>query len=147
VLRLRLVLGPSVGEEEVDIPLEQSTTSGIPLETREPRDAAPYSTDLAHRPTTDFFGMIRASIDQLEHRLQQAERYVKVAREEAFLVQPSRQQEEHAKVQVKHKLERVQEILPEAWLEIRKLTAHCPKKAMQESHRIILNFSREHGHN
>ena len=39
--------------------------------------------------------------------------------EEVFLAQASRKQEEHANIQVEHRLERVQERLVEAWPEIR----------------------------
>jgi hypothetical protein len=63
--------------------------------------------------------MIRASTDQLEQRLQQEERSAEFAREEDLLVQTCRKQEEHEKIQVNHRLERVQERLVEAWPEIR----------------------------
>jgi hypothetical protein len=69
-LRLRLVPGPSTGEEEVETPSEHSTASGLPLQVRAPRDATPSSTDLAQWPTTHLVRMIRASTDQLEQRLQ-----------------------------------------------------------------------------
>jgi hypothetical protein len=84
VLRLRITPGPST-EEEVETHSEHSTTSGLPLQTRAPRDTTPSSTDLVQWPTTHLFGLIRASTDQLEKRLQQAERSVEVTREEAFL--------------------------------------------------------------
>jgi hypothetical protein len=42
--------------------------------------------------------MIRASNDQSEQRLQQAERSVEFAREEVLLVKTCRKQEEHAKI-------------------------------------------------
>jgi hypothetical protein len=84
-LRLRLVPGPSIGEEEVETPSEHSTTSGLPLQVRSPKDATPSSYDLAQWPTTHLVGMIRASTDQLEKRLQQAERSTEFAREKVFL--------------------------------------------------------------
>jgi hypothetical protein len=89
-LRLRLVPGPSTGEEEVETPSEHSMTSGLPLQVRAPRDATPSSADLAQWPTMHLVGMIRASTDQLEQRLQQAERSAEFAREEALLVQACR---------------------------------------------------------
>jgi hypothetical protein len=46
-LRLRLVSGPSIREEVVYTPSEHSTTSGITLQNRAPRDVATSSADLA----------------------------------------------------------------------------------------------------
>jgi hypothetical protein len=66
MLRLRLVLVPSIGEEKVETPSEHSRASGIPLQVQAPRDATPSSADLAQWPTTHLVGMIRASTDQLE---------------------------------------------------------------------------------
>jgi hypothetical protein len=85
---------PSAGEEEVETPSEHSVASGLPLKTRAPRDTTLSPVDLAQWPTTHLIGMIRALTNQLEKRLQQAERSVEVTREEVFLVQASRQQEE-----------------------------------------------------
>jgi hypothetical protein len=51
--------------------------------------------------------MIRESTDQLEKRLQQAERSADFAREEVIIAQVCRKQEEHANIQVEHILERV----------------------------------------
>jgi hypothetical protein len=112
-LRLRIAPGPST-KEEVETHSEHSTTSGIPLLTRAPRDATLSSANLVQWPTMHLFGLIRSSIDQLEKRLQQAERSSKVTREETFLPQASRQEEEEAKVQVEKRLERVQERLVES---------------------------------
>ena len=64
--RLRLVTRLSTREEEVETPSKNSTTSGIPLQVRAPRDAAASFTELAQWPTTQLVGMIRASNDQLE---------------------------------------------------------------------------------
>jgi hypothetical protein len=69
-LRLRLVPGPSTGEEEVETPSEHSMASGIPLQVRAPRDTTPSPAELAQWPTTQLVGVIRASTDQLEKRLQ-----------------------------------------------------------------------------
>jgi hypothetical protein len=76
VVRMRLVQqlqGPSTGEEEVETPSEHSMASGLPLQVRVPREATTSSGDLAQWPSTQLIGMIRASTDQLEQRLQQAE--------------------------------------------------------------------------
>jgi hypothetical protein len=134
------VPGPSTGEEEVETPSEHSMASGLPLQTRAPRDATPSSTDLAQWPTTHLVGMIRASTDQLEKRLQQARGLSEFAREEVFLVQACRKQEEHAKIQVEHRLERVQERLVEAWPEIRKVAPQLPEAsdAGEPEHQIEL---------
>jgi hypothetical protein len=139
--------GPSTGEEEVETHSEHSMASGLPLQTRAPRDTAPSSTDLAQWPVTHLVGMIRASTDQLEQRLQQAERSAKYAREEALLAQACKTQEAHAKIQVEHRLERVQERLVEAWPKFRRSHPNCPKPGMQESQSIRLSCSKEHGHN
>jgi hypothetical protein len=58
--------GPSIGEEEVETPLEHSKASSLPVHVREPRDTTPSSADLAQRPTMHLVGMIRVSTDQLE---------------------------------------------------------------------------------
>jgi hypothetical protein len=139
-LRLRLVPGPSTGEEEVETPSEHSMTSGLPLQVRAPRDTTPSSADLAQWPTTHLVGMIRASTDQLEQRLQQAKRSAEFAREEALLAQACRKQEEHAKIQVKHRLERVQERLVEAWPKIWKVAPQLPEAsdAGESEHQIEL---------
>jgi hypothetical protein len=47
MLRLRLVPGPPTGEEEVENPSKNSTTSGLPLQVLSPRDIIPSSADLA----------------------------------------------------------------------------------------------------
>jgi hypothetical protein len=84
--------------------------------------------------------MIRASTDQLEQRLQQAKRNAEFAREEALLSQACRTQEEYAKVQVEHKLERVQEKLVEAWPKIRKVAPQLPESSAtgEPEHQIEL---------
>jgi hypothetical protein len=69
-LRLRLMPGPPTGEEEVETPSEPSMTSGLPMQVRAPKDATPSFDDLAQWPTTHLVGMIRASTNQLEQRLQ-----------------------------------------------------------------------------
>jgi tetrahydromethanopterin S-methyltransferase subunit G len=58
--------------------------------------------------------MIRASTDQLEQRLQQAERSVEFTREETLLAQACKKIGRTCQDQVEHKLERVQERLVEA---------------------------------
>jgi hypothetical protein len=63
----------------------------------------------------------------LEKRLEQAERSVEFAREEALLSQDFIKHESHAKIQVEHRLERVWERLAEAWLEIRKVRPQLPE--------------------
>jgi hypothetical protein len=64
--------------------------SGLPLQTRAPRDATPSSTDLVQWPAMNLFGLIREITDQLEKRLQEAERSSEVTRKEALLVQTCR---------------------------------------------------------
>jgi hypothetical protein len=87
-----------------------------------------------------LFGLIRASTDQLEKRLQEAERSVEVARKEEFLAQTCRTQEVHDKIQVERKLERVQERLVEAWPEIQKVAPELPEAsdAGEPEHQIEL---------
>jgi hypothetical protein len=68
MLRLRIALGPPI-EEEVETHLEHSMASGLPLQTRAPRDTTPSSADLIQWPMKHLFGLFRASIDQLEKRL------------------------------------------------------------------------------
>jgi hypothetical protein len=126
-LRLRLVPRPSAGEEEVEIPSEHSTSSGLPLQTRAPKDATSSSTDLAQWPKMHLIRMIRASTDQLDQRLQQVERSTEFTKKEVLLAQECRKQEEHSKIQVEHRLERVQERLVEAWTEIRKVSPQLPE--------------------
>jgi hypothetical protein len=121
--------------------------SGLPLQTRAPRDTAPSSADLIQWPATQLFGLIRASTDQLEKRLQEAERSVEVARKEEFVAQTCRMQEAHDKIQVQHKLERVQERLVEAWLRFRRLHPNYLKSVMQASQNTRLSCYKEHGHN
>jgi hypothetical protein len=55
-------------------------------------------------------------------------------------VQACKTQEAHAKIQVEHRLERVQEKLVEAWLEIQKVTTQLPeaKDAGEPKHQIEL---------
>jgi hypothetical protein len=65
-----------------------------------------------------LFGLIRASTDQLEKRLQEAERSIKIARKEQFVAHTYRMQEAHDKLQVLRKLEKLQETIVEAWSEI-----------------------------
>jgi hypothetical protein len=99
-----------------------------------------FSTDLAQWPVTHLVGMIRASTDQLEKRLQQAERSTKYARDEVLLVQACRTQEAHEKIQVEHRLERVQERLAQAWPEIQKVAPQLPEAsdAGESEHQIEL---------
>jgi hypothetical protein len=119
-LRLRIAPVPPM-EEEVETRSDHSMASGLPLQMRAPTDAAPSSTDLVQWPVPQLFGLIRASMDQLEKRLQEAERSVEIARKEQFVVQTCRMQEAHDKLQVQRKLEKVQEKLVEAWPEIQKV--------------------------
>jgi hypothetical protein len=125
-LRLRIAPGPPT-EEEVETRSEHSMASGLPLQTRAPRDTTPSSSDLVQWPTTHLFGLIRASTDQLEKRLQEAKRSTEVARKEEFVTQTCRMQEAHDKLQVQHKLEKVQERLVEAWPEIQKVAPELPE--------------------
>jgi hypothetical protein len=120
MLRLRIAPVPPT-EEEVETRSDHSMASGLPLQTRAPSDTTPSSTDLVQWPATQLFGLIRASTDQLEKRLQEAERSTEVARKEEFIAQTCRIQEEHDKLQVQRKLEKVQERLVEAWPEIQKV--------------------------
>jgi hypothetical protein len=46
-LRLRLDPGPSIREEEVEIPLNHSKASGLPLQVQVLRDSTPSFFDLA----------------------------------------------------------------------------------------------------
>jgi hypothetical protein len=74
-----------------------------------------------------LFGLIRASTDQLEKRLQEAKRSAEIARKEKLVAHTYRMQEAHDKHQVQHKLEKVQEKLVEAWLEIQKVAPELPE--------------------
>jgi hypothetical protein len=78
-------------------------------------------------PVTQLFGLIRASINQLEERLQEVERSNDVERREEFVVQTCRMQETHDKIQVQRKLERVQERLAKAWPDIQNFVPELPK--------------------
>jgi hypothetical protein len=91
------------------------------FQSRAPRDATPSSANLAQWPAMHLFGLIRASTDQLEQRLQEAKRFSKYARDEALLAQECRTQEAHEKIQVECQLERVQKSLAKSWLKIRKV--------------------------
>jgi hypothetical protein len=79
--------GPSPGEEEVETPSAQSMASGLPLQVRVPMDVTPSSGELAQLPTTQLVGIIRASTEQLEQRIQQAEREEELWKQEGLLVQ------------------------------------------------------------
>jgi hypothetical protein len=73
--------------------------NGIPLQVRVPREATTSSGDLAQWPSTQLIGMIRASTDQLEQRLQQANgMHSFIRRKHSF--QACQTQEEYAKIQV-----------------------------------------------
>jgi hypothetical protein len=96
-LRLSIALRPSI-EEEVETLSENLIDSGFPLQTREPIDASPSSADLAQWPATHLFGLIRASINQLEKRLQHVEKSSKYARDEALLAQACMTQEAYEKI-------------------------------------------------
>jgi hypothetical protein len=113
-LRLRIAPVPPM-EEEVETRSDHSMASGLPLQMRAPTEAPPSSTDMVHWPVPQLFGLIRASMDQLEQRLQEAERSIEIARKEQFVVHTYRMQEAHDKLQVQCKLEKVQEKLVEAW--------------------------------
>jgi hypothetical protein len=69
-LRLRLEPRPSIGEEEVETPSEHSMASGISLQVQAPRDDTPCHTELEQWPIAHLVGVIRASTDQLEHKLE-----------------------------------------------------------------------------
>jgi hypothetical protein len=68
------------------------------------------------------------------------ERSTEFTREEALLVKTCRKQEEHAKIQVEHRLERFQERLVEAWPKIQKVTPQLPEAsdAGESEHQIEL---------
>jgi hypothetical protein len=125
-LRLRITPVPPT-EEEVETRSDHSMASGLPLQMRAPTEEAPSSTDLVHWPAPQLFGLIRASTDQLEQRLQEAERSTEIARKEQFVAHTYRMQEAHDKLQVQHKLEKVQEKLVEAWPEIQKVAPELPE--------------------
>jgi hypothetical protein len=138
-LRSKIATGP-LTDEEVETRSDHSMASGLPLQTRAPTDAAPSSIDLMQWPVTQLFGLIRASTDQLEQRLQEAERSAEVARKEEFVAQTCRMQEAHDKIQVQRKLERVQERLVEAWPKIQKIVPELPEvsDAGEPEHQIEL---------
>jgi hypothetical protein len=125
-LRLRIAPVPPM-EEEVETHSDHSTGSGLPLQWRVPTDAVVSSTDLVQWPVPHLFGLIRASMDQLEQRLQEAERSVEIARKEQFMEHTYRMQEAHDKLQVQRKLEKVQEKLAEAWPKIQKVAPELPE--------------------
>jgi hypothetical protein len=105
-LRLRIAPVPPI-EEEVETRSDHSTGSGLPLQWRVPTDVAVSSTDLVQWPVPHLFGLIRASTDQLEKRLQEAERSTEIARKEQFVEHTYRMQEAHDRLQVQCKLEKV----------------------------------------
>jgi hypothetical protein len=95
-------------------PLEPFNSQWTSTADTSTQHANPSFVDLVQWPTMQLFGLIRESTDQLEQRLQEAERSVKIARKEEFVAQTCRMQEAHNKIQVQHKLDRVQERLVEA---------------------------------
>jgi hypothetical protein len=125
-LRLRIAPAPPT-EEEVETRSDHSTGSGLPLQWRVPTDAAPSSTDLVQWPASQLFGLIRASTDQLEKRLQDAESSAELARKEQLYAQTCRMEEKHDRLLAQCKLEKVQEKLAKAWPEIQKVAPDLPE--------------------
>jgi hypothetical protein len=66
-------------------------------------------------------------MDQLEQRLEEDKRSTEVARKEEFITKTCRMQEAHEKLQVRCKMEKVQERLVEAWLYIQKVAPTLPE--------------------
>jgi hypothetical protein len=91
--------------------------------------------------------MIMASTDQLEQRLQQAKRSTEVTREEEFLAQESRKQEEHARSMSSIEWKESKNGLLKLGWRFRRSHPNFPKIAMQESRSIKLSFSKENDHN
>jgi hypothetical protein len=58
------------GEEEVETPSKNSISSGMLLQVQLPLDVTPSSRNLAQLPTTQLVGIIRASIEKLDQRIQ-----------------------------------------------------------------------------
>jgi hypothetical protein len=114
--------GPSLGEEEVETPSEHSMASRLSLQARLPLDATITSDEFTHFPTLQLVGLIKASTDQLEHRIQQEEREADFWKQEGLLAETQRMQEEHLKIQAEKKVEKVKEKLTEAWTTFRKTT-------------------------
>jgi hypothetical protein len=114
-------------EEEVETRSDHSTASGLPLQTRAPTDAAPSATNLVQWPTSQLFGLIRASTDQLEKRLQDTESSAELARKEQLYAQTCRMEEKRDRLLAQRKLEKVQEKLAEAWPEIQRVAPDLPE--------------------
>jgi hypothetical protein len=98
-LRLRITPAPPM-EDEVETHLAHSIASGLPLQTQAPTDTAPSSIDLLQWLAPHLFGLIKASMDHLEKRIQEAERSTKISRKEQFVMQTCRMQEAHGKIQL-----------------------------------------------
>jgi hypothetical protein len=127
-LRLRIAPAPPT-EDEVETRSDHSTGSGLPLQWRVPTDAAPSSTDLVQWPVSQLFRLIRASTDQLEQRLQDAESSAELARKEQLYAQTCRMEEKHDRLLAQRKLEKVREKLAKAWPRFRRLRPTYPKPA------------------
>jgi hypothetical protein len=125
-LRLRIAPVPHT-EEEVETHSDHSMASRLPLQMRAPTDAAPSATNLVQWPTSQLFGLIRASTDQLEKRLQDTESSAELARQERLVEQACRTEEKRDRILAQCKLEKVQEKLAEAWPEIRKVAPDLPE--------------------
>jgi hypothetical protein len=74
-------------------------------------------------------GIIRASTEKLEQRIQQAEREANFWKQEGLLVQDTMNKEEYSNIQAEHKVEKVKEKLTEAWTMIRKTTPQLPESS------------------
>jgi deoxyadenosine/deoxycytidine kinase len=92
------------------------------LQARLPLDATITSDEFTHFPTPQLVGLIRASTEKLEQRIQQEEREAEFWKQEGLLAQTRRMQEEHLKIQAEQKVEKVKDKLTEAWTTFRKTT-------------------------
>jgi uncharacterized protein YllA (UPF0747 family) len=106
--------------------------SGLTLEVRLPLDATTSFGDLAQLLTVQLVGIIRASTEKLEQRIQQAEQEANLWKQEGLLAQTRRTQEEYLKIQAEHKVEKVKEKLIEAWTMIRKTVPQLPESSTSE---------------
>jgi hypothetical protein len=76
---------------------------------------------------SQLFGLIRASTDQLEKRLQDTERSAELARKENLYEKTCRTVEKHDRLIARRKLEKVWEKLAKSWSEIQKVVPDLPK--------------------
>jgi hypothetical protein len=89
----------SPGEEEVDTPSAQSMASGLPLQFQVTMDETPSSSDLTQLPKDQLVGIIRASTEKLEQRIQHAERDEEFWKLEGLVAQAQWTQKEHSRIQ------------------------------------------------